>query len=1043
MMRFCLPLVFLIFSLGGLFSQPADEPLFLGKLNITPPSLREDKSVRYDFDIVYVRMPRKGDSTPTVWPEIDHPLLMEPGADLMLLHPDGQEELLVQGGLDGAIMDPVVSLDGKSVYYVHLRGLKGTNQFTQPPFGGSDIYKLDLASGKKTLLTEQKYEPNTGATAWGRLYRNEDNGRTYFNHGVFNTGPCPLPGGKLAFVSSRYGFQAPKHSSPCLQLFVMDEDTGETECIGFLNAGMALHPVVLRDGRIMFSSFESQGLRNNLLWGIWGIHPDGTNWEPIVSAFDPVNAPNLFHFQAQLSDGSLVIEEYYNHNNAGFGSLLKLPTSNPEGYPPFGPGHMEDPRNPPLRFGRYDNGKGLYYKLPFSPHGVESFTRFASNAEGPAGPSDLKDPQSIAVGKFTHPAPAPENNLLVVWSPGPVNTHLVQRNPVVDAGIYMILGGKPIDEPGQMRLIKNDPRYNEIFPKAVVPYERIYGIKEPKTLPRYRNDGSLSTYLPAGTPFGLIGTSSLYKRESYPNGYVAAGTVTAGFKGEDKSGYAGLDPFNTAENGASLNWFNQGAEAGKYSNDDIHAIRILLMEPTTDRRKGGPKAGRLFRNHANERLRILGEIPVRKFDKDGKEPLDTDGNPDTSFLARIPADTAFTFQTLDKNGMVLNMSQTWHQLRPGEIRHDCGGCHAHSQKPTEFAKTKAAQKDYVPFDLVEKFPMITTAEQDQSHQQWDKDRQTGIRYEKSVRDVEYFRDIKPIFEKSCVACHTEKSGEAAAKLVLDDNRPYPIRHDHPVPSTYFRLAMDKEAKFGYKPLIGSWRQTNASRYIREFQSRRSLLVWKVFGRRLDGWTNEDFPTETKPGDPSTLTFHGQSLPPTRENLNKADLDYTGSIMPPPEAVAGTYKTPDGKTIQVEPLTEEDKRNIARWIDLGCPLDIDYHPARTSGGFGWFCDDQRPVVTVTSPQPGVNKEFNRILIGLWDVNSGLDQDSWTVKADFEVNGQKPGSDLSSLFKKRETGIWELQLSSAPAIIERGEIIVTIRDNQGNTTRVDRIFSHRKE
>lgn len=141
-------------------------------------------------------------------------------------------------------------------------------------------------------------------------------------------------------------------------------------------------------------------------------------------------------------------------------------------------------------------------------------------------------------------------------------------------------------------------------------------------------------------------------------------------------------------------------------------------------------------------------------------------------------------------------------------------------------------------------------------------------------------------------------------------------------------------------------------------------------------------------------------------------------MPPPEAVAGTYKTPDGKTIQVEPLTEEDKRNIARWIDLGCPLDIDYHPARTSGGFGWFCDDQRPVVTVTSPQPGVNKEFNRILIGLWDVNSGLDQDSWTVKADFEVNGQKPGSDLSSLFKKRETGIWELQLSSAPAIIERG-------------------------
>ena len=31
-------------------------------------------------------------------------------------------------------------------------------------------------------------------------------------------------------------------------------------------------------------------------------------------------------------------------------------------------------------------------------------------------------------------------------------------------------------------------------------------------------------------------------------------------------------------------------------------------------------------------------------------------------------DIAWTFQTLDKDGMVLNMAQTWHQLRPGEVR---------------------------------------------------------------------------------------------------------------------------------------------------------------------------------------------------------------------------------------------------------------------------------------------------------------------------------------------------------------------------------------
>src|SRR5205807_1832364 len=116
--------------------------------------------------------------------------------------------------------------------------------------------------------------------------------------------------------------------------------------------------------------------------------------------------------------------------------------------------------------------------------------------------------------------------------------------------------------------------------------------------------------------------------------------------------------------------------------------------------------------------------PVRKFPSspspprggegrgEGGQPLDPDGNPDTSFLAKIPADTAFTFQTLDKDGMVLNMAQTWHQVRPGEIRNNCGGCHAHSQKPTLFEDTAAAKPDYRIFDLSKQTPLLTTRERD-------------------------------------------------------------------------------------------------------------------------------------------------------------------------------------------------------------------------------------------------------------------------------------------------------------------------------------------
>src|SRR5207302_1775120 len=197
-------------------------------------------------------------------------------------------------------------------------------------------------------------------------FRKLEPGKTHLSFGVLHLGPCPLPGGRIAFVSNRNGFRPPKHPSPTLQLFVMDEDGANLECIGHLNLGMALHPIALTDGRLLFSSLESQCLRTSIHWGLWSIHPDGTNWGPVVSAFLPgEGAPNAFHFQTQLSDGSIIAEEYYNQNNSGFGTYLKLPPSPPPGIPGFGPASMSDPRNPSLRFGRHYNGRPSGGRIPF------------------------------------------------------------------------------------------------------------------------------------------------------------------------------------------------------------------------------------------------------------------------------------------------------------------------------------------------------------------------------------------------------------------------------------------------------------------------------------------------------------------------------------------------------------------------------------------------------------------------------------------------------------------------------------------------------
>jgi len=1052
------------FVLPVAFAQDKQAEKFLDPVNVVVPEVTTDKTVKYDYDIVYVRALRSGDNThKRFFTDFSSPVTMEPRADLMLLHPDGKEELLVKGG-DGSITDPVISLDGESVYYVHLHNLQKASQWN-PPKQGGDIYKMHLKSRKIVKLTNQKFSPNTGAANWSKDYRKAEPKTSYFEYGVYNTGPCPLPGGRIAFTSNRDGFRPAKgYPAIALQLFVMDDrdtDIGDDEIptnlekIGHLNLAGALHPVVLVDGRIMYSSLESQGARGDILWGLWTINPDGTNWNPLVSAFDAGGAPNGFHFQAQLTNREIVVEEYYNQNNSGFGAYIKLPRPgyNPhlsndplqnihyedgkfpadfqaklgelrvgldtDRYPEFGPAHMSDKVG--WRYGRHDNGTPRIYRMPFLPSHSVSFTPFTHGTEGPADRAVIGDKTSPAVGKFTHPSAAPANHLLTCYSPGPVN-HQYKYPPELDGGIYLIKSGQVVNQPSEMRLIKNDPNYNECWPRAVVPYQRIYGIAEPANRAYIKNDGKLSKELPEGTPFALLGTSSFYKRESYPNGGLN-NSVTAGFVGKNDP-WKGLDAFTSHGNGVPLNWHNQGAEAGLYSNDDIHAVRILAMEPTTDRK--GADSGRRYFNHAGERLRVLGEIPLRKFNGD-TQPNDPDGKPDTSFLAKIPADVGFTFQTLDKRGMVLNSAQTWHQLRPGEIRNDCGGCHAHSQKPTEFKYTAAGKPDYKVWDLVNTTPIVTAKATDESKTKWDAEDKSGLRYVKNgPMNVEYWRDIQPILNRSCVRCHTAKGGkEPTAKLDLDaDEELVQVENQGKFPGTYYRLAMDERAKFGHKPAgWDSWGYPNASRYIRKFQSRRSLLVWKLHGARLDGFSNDDHPSEDKPGS-GKLFHNGQELD-LNKNRAKFDVDYTGQQMP---AYGG------------KPITDEDRRTVARWIDLGCPIDLDYDPKNPEKrGYGWMLDDQRPTLTLNSPQPGINKEVSRIVIGMHDYGTGLNPASFRVVADFELEGVKPGENLATKFQTTTQGVWELKLSAPIEELKAGKLIVSVEDKQGNVTRIERSFS----
>ena len=238
-----------------------------------------------------------------VWPDAGEPTNLRASTDLMLLHPDGSEEVLVAGG-KGAIADPFVSFDGEWVYYAYFhdaqrrprrrRHLQGPRQDAQgrPP-DAAGVH----AEHRRRRLVEDCRRPNGKAAST-------------------TSDPCPLPGGRLVFVSNRNGFKAPRGYAPtiALQLFVMDDDGNNVERIGHLNLGLALHPVILKDGRIMFSSLEVAGAAQP---------PAGASGPSIPTAPTGTrsSAPSssAARRSVPLPDAalrrSIVVEEYYNLNN--------------------------------------------------------------------------------------------------------------------------------------------------------------------------------------------------------------------------------------------------------------------------------------------------------------------------------------------------------------------------------------------------------------------------------------------------------------------------------------------------------------------------------------------------------------------------------------------------------------------------------------------------------------------------------------------------------------------------------------------------------
>jgi len=842
--------------------------------------------------------------------------------DLVLRRPDGNETVIHDCSSTStmesscAALDPAVSLDGTRIAYAVFRGSLDHHdelinaRVVDPDADNEIIGRIDL--------------PPTRLSATGAHLHIHDltTGQTTvfpFVEGVWDSGPAFIDEFRLAFTSTRDGntstlVPGTTSSGKGTRIWTIDLDGRNAELASHHSLSQEQHPIMLRDGRLAYSSWQIFGtlpfrhtngspggfttLAN--LFHIYAQDPDGAGNFPIYGQHSGDHFPSYFgedhsagHFLAQTSDQRIWLTDYYRANNFGLGSLIGVMQEPPgqEGINPFVADNRAD---------------------MFVPRDGVKFSTWAHNGDSMSGV--LLDPPVVHpeyvdtlpyAGKVGHPAAFPDNRLMLVWGKGAcsqnassavftalgrerppsasgfgqgvamnVITSLNMDTPGCDAGIY-VASQIPSTHPNDLIEIVDSRQWHEIMPRAVVPYVELHGIERPRIIAR-ADQRSDHPELAPGEPFGLLGAASITDRETHPRGGIT-------FQGEKQ--------FNL-----------QGSDTIDYTDAELCGVRILGILPNRNR-----LVHRDIANVTGERVAILGEFPTRNFHPDGSPVIDPSGHEDTSFLVRMPANVPYMMQGIDCQGRTLNTDQTWQHLRPGEQK-TCGGCHVHSRPSRiDFEQSFAATDDYVVPRLGEGEVRLLAGGTPDAVQ---------IRAMNGYGvQIEFTRDIKPIFDRRCTSCHGGAAPAAGLDLAAT------VGPNNEAGTTWHCLVRDRgqscvppalKVDTGAGSSNTTFRRPQLTRYLRALNSRGSLLYWKAANRRTDNRTDAQ--------DPLDIDF-GANHPTS--------------------------------------ITPEELGLLSRWIDTGA-----------AGGALELNDTQKPTLVLTA----ANTPISRLRVGTVDLGAGIDPTS---------------------------------------------------------------------
>ena len=231
-----------------------------------------------------------------------------------------------------------------------------------------------------------------------------------------------------------------------------------------------------------------------------------------------------------------------------------------------------------------------------------------------------------------------------------------------------------------------------------------------------------------------------------------------------------------------------GQEVPVFGVDAIDEVAVYVGIPT-ERGEANDFSANEFEKRA-----LLGFAPVQA---------------DGSFKMKVPADTPFSFATMDELRRGRVVKRTWMYLRPGEEITNCTGCH----QDREFSSQLSANPD----------PIAATV----------------VAHELNVRPADYtyinYRDhIGPIVEAKCAGCHFP-TYTARDSLVLPDSTFVTVIDTIPPPGYLDLTAVpDTTGRMmqvfprGYINLSGE-SETSLRQAVRPVFPRRSPLIDYIHG----------------------------------------------------------------------------------------------------------------------------------------------------------------------------------------------------------------------